>query len=95
MKMIASARLRNAEKKVALTAPFNITANKILEETKPEKADTKKAIYMPICSDRGLCGGINSQMIRQTKAIVRDKVKEGISAVVIPIGDKAVGPLQR
>lgn len=65
------------------------------EEKKPEKYDIKKAIVVPVCTDRGLCGGVNSQLMKRAKLLVAEKAAEGIECKYITIGDKATPILLR
>lgn len=41
---------------------------------------------MPLSSDRGLCGGINSNIVREIKAYMKDKNRSKIK--ILPIGEK-------
>jgi F-type H+-transporting ATPase subunit gamma len=105
MKLIASSRLRSAERKVKETYGFYQSASKILslpaektasgEEKRVEKYDIKKAIVVPICTDRGLCGGVNSQLMKRAKLLVAEKAAEGVECRYITIGDKATPILAR
>jgi F-type H+-transporting ATPase subunit gamma len=101
MKMIASSRLRAAEKKVDQTKPFYASQQDILRD-EPESneisdkiKEAKKWIVIPICTDKGLCGAINSQVIKAVKSFVHEKEKEGKSISIISLGDKAISQLSR
>jgi F-type H+-transporting ATPase subunit gamma len=52
-----------------------------------------KTLLVPITSDRGLCGGINSSIVREIKEIIR--VGKRDRYVVFPIGDKGTAALLR
>lgn len=41
---------------------------------------------MPLSSDKGLCGGINSNVVREIKTYVKDKNRAKIR--ILPIGEK-------
>jgi len=41
---------------------------------------------VPLSSDRGLCGGINSNIVREIKAYMKDKNRSKIK--ILPIGEK-------
>jgi len=41
---------------------------------------------VPLTSDKGLCGGINSNLIRELKAYVKEKNRSKVR--ILPIGEK-------
>lgn len=94
--MIASARLRGAQNRVEEARPFasgtlgTLSAIKGLEQ--PE-ASTVKNLLIAVTSDRGLCGSINSQVVKATRAYVDNKNK-GTTRVVV-VGDKGTIQLVR
>ena len=58
----------------------------------PESADSKELI-VPITSDRGLCGGINSGVIREVKHYLQNKNRKNIGLFVI--GEKGAAASYR
>ena len=62
MKMVAASRLKGAqtkcEKSRALVQPFT----RLLGDT--PGANTESALVVPISSDKGLCGGINTAVVK-------------------------------
>ena len=65
--------------------------------TLPDIQDLKgtKTLLIPITSDRGLCGSLNTQVVRETRKIMDDTSSKGGSTVLAIIGDKGVAQLQR
>jgi len=61
-------------------------------KTEPEGTDPKELI-VPLTSDRGLCGGINSGVIRELKVYLETKNKKNIKLFVI--GEKGTAAAQR
>jgi len=45
-------------------------------------------MYLPICSDRGLCGAINSGVGKMVKAAVRTSLQKGEEVAIVAVGDK-------
>jgi len=43
-------------------------------------------LLLPLTSDRGLCGGINSNIVRELKTYVKDKNRSKIR--ILPVGEK-------
>lgn len=63
-------------------------------ETDVPDKDGQSFMYVVITSDKGLCGSVNSQLIRE----VRPKIKERAATNkinIIPLGDKGKGGLER
>jgi len=52
----------------------------------------KKTLLVPITSDRGLCGGINSGIVREIKATIG---KDRTSYKIFSIGEKGTTALLR
>jgi len=95
MKMIASARLKGAQNRIEEARPFAEGAVRTLNGIKDLEIASKesKNLVITVSTDRGLCGSINSQIVRATKQFV-DKPENGHSTIAI-LGEKAVGQLQR
>jgi len=54
-----------------------------------EERAVKKVGLVTIMGDRGLCGGYNSQAIKNTEARIRQLKEQGIEVELITIGNKA------
>jgi len=52
-----------------------------------------KELIVPITSDRGLCGAINSTIVREIKASMKTKNRSRVS--IVSIGDKGAAALSR
>jgi len=93
MKMIASARLREAQNRMNRMAPFFNTSEKLFQGIPSPKKG--KVLIVVISSDRGLCGGINSNIAKQVKNLMKTYKTEGRDVELACIGDKAMGILSR
>ena len=107
MKMVAAAKLKKAQEKAISARPYarkmNNIINSITESIKTEFpspsliSGTQKndVILLIICSaDRGLCGGFNGSVTRQTKKIVSDLRSSGKKVKFIFVGKKAYNSLK-
>ncbi len=102
MKMVSAAKLRRAQDAITQMRPYahklqqllsNIISNSeggvsiaLAEERKVEKA-----LVIVVTSDRGLCGGYNSNLIKLTKQVIREKYEAQHAkgnVQVLPIGKK-------
>ena len=50
-------------------------------------------LIIPLTSDRGLCGGINSSIVREIKNYVKDKRRDKIK--ILPVGEKGTSAMLR
>jgi len=87
MKMIASSRLREAQNRMEQSRPFTRTAQDISAPA-PESG---KTLFLPVCTDKGLCGGLNSFVVKTVKGLVKD----GDNSSIVVFGDKGNSQLAR
>ena len=72
MKMVAASKLRGAETKMRAARPFASSINELMSsylEPKEEDAPVETKALMAVSSDKGLCGGINSRVVKAVKLI--------------------------
>ena len=102
MKMVSAAKLRRAQDAITQMRPYaqklqqmlsNIVSNSdgdikiALAETRP----VEKVLIIVVTSDRGLCGGYNSNLIKLTKQTAKDKYAAQLAkgnVQILPIGKK-------
>jgi F-type H+-transporting ATPase subunit gamma len=103
MKMVSAAKLRRAQDAITQMRPYaqklqemlsNIVSNSDGEVSMALAAErpVEKALVIVVTSDRGLCGGYNSNLIKLTKQVIREKYAAQHSkgnVQVLPIGKKA------
>lgn len=93
MKMVAASKLRGIQVKTensrGLWQPFVA-----LLGDHPD-IDSKKTVILTISSDRGLCGGINSSVVKLSKGLYRMNAESGEPTKYLILGDKAKAQLQR
>jgi len=99
MKMVSAAKLRGDTDRLIKGRPFGKVTNPIFVAT-PGEDDvaleaSKKPMYVMITSDRGLCGGVNSFVAKNTKAAIDVDVENGKTPAVFIVGDKGSGPMAR
>jgi len=95
MKMIASSRLKASQVRMEKSRPFWQGATKVLEVL-PAKMGEKNLI-IPVAADRGLCGAINSNIIKGARAMVNAREKEYPNSQfrLVTVGDKSIQGLGR
>jgi F-type H+-transporting ATPase subunit gamma len=103
MKMVSAAKLRRAQDAITQMRPYaqklqemlsNIVSNSDGEVSMALAAERpiEKVLIMVVTSDRGLCGGYNSNLIKLSKQIIKDKYAAQAAkgnVQILPIGKKA------
>jgi F-type H+-transporting ATPase subunit gamma len=106
MEMVAASKMRKAQERMRKSRPYaekvrNIAAH--LGEANPEFThpfmvahDEAKAVgFIVITTDKGLCGGLNTNVLRAVTAKIREYDARGIEAQAVAIGNKGLGFLSR
>jgi len=100
MKMVSAAKLKGDEARRTTAISFNTWAEelngppKFIEDATFEELP-QKVLIVPVSSDKGLCGGVNSFITRGVKACVKAMADQGKEADIAVIGDKGRGQLRR
>lgn len=99
MNMVAASKFKSAQVRMENFRPYaaefmsvlNSLALRVDSHSHPLLAvrDAKKLRVICMTSDRGLCGGFNSNVIKTTERFVKAKVSEGHEVVIVPIGRKS------
>jgi len=75
MKMVAAAKLKGAERMMLAARPFASSIGGLMEPVLAPKEDEEapeSTLLLAITSDKGLCGGINSRVVKEVKNIIGD-----------------------
>ncbi len=99
MKMVAAARLRRAQEAIVKARPFaaaikqtveNIVSDEAIRDAHPllAKRPVKRVNVFLITSDRGLCGGFNSSLVKRAEALYRSEASKYEKFVFTCIGKK-------
>ena len=108
MKMVAAAKLRKAQENAEKGRPYsekmrNIISNLSQSISDPTNApkllvgsgEDKVHLCVVMTSDRGLCGGFNSNICKLAKKYFEKIIKEGKNLKIITIGSKGNDQLKR
>jgi len=98
MNMVAASKFKSAQAKMENFRPYagkfmdvlNSVALRVDSSSHPLLAvrDPKKIRVICMTSDRGLCGGFNTNLIKATERFLRDKGKEGKDISLVSVGRK-------
>ena len=105
MEMISVSKMRKAQERMRAARPYsekirNIAAN--LGEANPEYVhafmkpnDAKVVGMIVVTTDKGLCGGLNTNVLRGVTNKLRDIQTAGMTTQAVAIGNKGLGFLGR
>ena len=106
MEMVAASKMRKAQERMRAARPYsekirNIAAH--LSQANPEyshpfltKQEKSKTIgVIVVTTDKGLCGGLNTNVLRQVTTKMRALETSGHNIAAVAIGNKGLGFLNR
>jgi len=106
MEMVAASKMRKAQERTRAARPYaekirNVAAH--LSHANPEyrhpylvtRDSVRKAGIIVVTADKGLCGGLNTNVLRMAVAKMREWEAQGESFEVCCIGNKGLGFMQR
>ena len=105
MEMVAASKMRKAQDRMRAARPYadkvrNITAN--LAKAFPEYTHPfmlqnggKKVGFIVVSTDKGLCGGLNTNVLRAVTNKLKELDGQGVKADVVAIGNKSAGFFNR
>lgn len=91
MKMVAASKMRSAQVATESSRDFVAPLTRILGDL-PDTPGAK-ALFVPVTTDRGLCGGINTTVAKYTRAAI--KAANEPEPKIAVLGDKGRSQLQR
>ncbi|MCC6757814.1 MAG: F0F1 ATP synthase subunit gamma, partial [Arenimonas sp.] len=100
LEMVSASKIRKAQDRMKASRPYARMMRQIVGHVArantdyvhpfmAERADIKRIGYVVISTDRGLCGGLNSQMFRRILADMREWQGKGVEIDIVCVGQKA------
>jgi F-type H+-transporting ATPase subunit gamma len=106
MEMVAASKMRKAQERMRAARPYsekirNIAAN--LSQANPEythpfmvqQDQARKVGLIVVTTDKGLCGGLNTNVLRLVTSKLRELEGKGSKVEAVAIGNKGLGFLNR
>jgi F-type H+-transporting ATPase subunit gamma len=104
--MVSASKMRKAQERMRQARPYadkvrNIAAN--LSQANPEyrspymrtAGKAKVAGLIVVTTDKGLCGGLNTNILRAVTARIKEQHTAGVSTQAVAIGNRGLGFLNR
>jgi F-type H+-transporting ATPase subunit gamma len=100
MKMVSAAKLKGDENRLAVARPFNewtyaINGPPVYVEGSTFDDLPQKTLVVPLTSDKGLCGGVNTFINKSAKIVVAAAAKSGKEVDFVIVGDKGRAQMRR
>ncbi len=102
MKMVAASKLRRSQEKAEAARPYSSRLEEMLSSLASSAAsgegiiklltgtgNDQNYIVVPVSADRGLCGGFNSSINRETFKLVKSLESNGKKIQLMPVGKKS------
>ena len=102
MKMVAASKLRRSQEKAEAARPYSSRLEEMLASLASTAGsgegiiklltgtgNDQNYIVVPVSADRGLCGGFNSSINRETFKLVKSLESDGKNVQLIPVGKKS------
>ena len=103
MKMVAASKLRRSQEKAEAARPYSSRLEEMLSSLASSAAsgegiiklltgtgNDQNYIVVPVSADRGLCGGFNSSINRETFKLVKSLEGNGKKVQLMPVGKKSI-----
>ena len=102
MKMVAASKLRRSQEKAEAARPYSSRLEEMLASLASSASsgegiiklltgtgNDQNYIVVPVSADRGLCGGFNSSINRETFKLVKSLEGNGKKVQLMPVGKKS------
>ncbi len=100
LEMVSASKIRKAQDKMKSSRPYARLMKQVIGHIAQANSDyvhpfmaarndVKRVGYVVVSTDRGLCGGLNSQLFRRILADMREWQSKGVEVDVVCIGQKA------
>jgi F-type H+-transporting ATPase subunit gamma len=106
LEMVSASKIRKAQDLMRASRPYARAMRQVIghiakantEYKHPflgARAEVKRVGYIIVSTDRGLCGGLNSNLFRKLLAEIRGWQEKNVAVDVVAIGNKAIGFFKR
>lgn len=105
MEMVAASKMRKTQDRMIKAIPYakkilNVISHVAMSHSEyrhpyMEKRDVKRSGYIIVTTDRGLCGGLNSNLLKASMRAIKTDLEKGIEIDLCLIGNKAMSFFKR
>ncbi|TAL87221.1 MAG: F0F1 ATP synthase subunit gamma [Rhodanobacter sp.] len=106
LEMVSAAKIRRAQELMKASRPYARSMRKVIAHVAQASTDFSHPFltqrdnvgrvgYIVVSTDRGLCGGLNSNLFRQLLPAIVEWQKQGVQVDVVAVGQKAIAFFRR
>ena len=106
LEMVSAAKIRRAQDLMKASRPYARSMRKVIAHVAQASTDfshpfliqrenVARVGYIVVSTDRGLCGGLNSNLFRRLLPAVAEWQQRGVQVDVVAIGQKAISFFRR
>jgi len=105
MEMVAASKMRKAQDRMAATRPYAENIRRVIghlayahpeySHTYMKEREVKRVGIILISTDRGLCGGLNTNMFKAGVGAMKEWKAKGVEVDLCSIGSKGLGFFKR
>jgi F-type H+-transporting ATPase subunit gamma len=106
LEMVSAAKIRRAQDMMKASRPYARSMRKVIAHVAQASTDfnhpfmtqrdnVARVGYIVVSTDRGLCGGLNSNLFRRLLPAIAEWQKQGVEVDVVAVGQKAIAFFRR
>jgi F-type H+-transporting ATPase subunit gamma len=106
LEMVSAAKIRRAQDMMKASRPYSRSMRKVIAHVAQastdfshpfltQRAEVARVGYIVVSTDRGLCGGLNSNLFRRLLPSIVEWQNKGVEVDVVAIGQKAISFFRR
>jgi len=105
MEMVAASKMRRAQERMQSARPYAQKIRNVIRHlhyAHPEyrhpftlEREPKRVGFIIVTADRGLCGGLNTNLLRTTLGAMKDRTQKNMAVDVCTIGSKGFNFMKR
>ncbi len=105
MEMVAASKMRKAQDRMAATRPYAENIRRVIghlayahpeySHTYMKEREVKRVGIILVSTDRGLCGGLNTNMFKAAVGTMKEWKAKGVEVDLCSIGSKGLGFFKR
>ena len=105
MEMVAASKMRKAQERMRAARPYSEKVRQIaanLGKAHPDYVhafmqtnESKAEGFIVVTTDKGLCGGMNTIILRAVTTKLKDNQTAGVKSIAVAVGNKGLGFLNR
>ncbi|MDO4997958.1 MAG: F0F1 ATP synthase subunit gamma [Neisseria sp.] len=106
MQMVSTSKMRKTQERMRLARPYadkvRLVMGRLAQTNEThgiqlldERSEVRRASFILITTDKGLCGGLNANVLKKFLAQVQEYQEQGIEVEVVCLGSKGLAACQR